>query len=1682
MDVNELRRLLDDVTAGRRTVDALDRVAGGLSRDDLREALDCVNERAGLADEAHDIASWTRLTADLLHRWALASTDDLAGTLAAAAADLYRSDLQDIESAEAARAAAAVKSLNPVALATLFDQVGDGLPEETRIRLIRALAAVGDDETKYRFAGMLREVVDARQQRRAREAAQVSRMAQARELMSAGGPIEDVINLLDQHLESAPGDREALTLVTRALVDTGRSNEIEFRFRRGLDLLEPARRADVLVDLACVHHDTLNDDARAREAAEEALAIDRVHPGALDIWVAAMNGLDLGTEALAGLEKRRSDAAGSPDEARLLPVLARAYQAANRPDDAERAWRRLRAIDPRNIAALRFYEDYHRSRGDFQTLFTTLQFLLSVVEDPTERVRVNRTMAAVAEEHLKNPERAIEAWKRVLSLETTDATAETALVDLYERTRKWHALVEFHNDRLRRLPPEAIEEKTATLFKIIEIYQDPDRLPNADNVLATYARIVEVSPTHKEALETLARGYQDRERWPDLLKVLQKKVFVTEDPAELLELFQQIAEIAITRMSNETQAIPFLERILELDPENLAVVQRLKSIYQHKHNQEKLFTMHLRELAMLVGPEREQVLIAAAAMARDRLLRYDEALRLYEELYITNTNSREARENLHQLYTRLERWQDYARFLSEEVDRPMPTRRRIELMHKWGEVLADRLGDETRARQVFERVLEIDAGDDIAARRLEQIYLDLEDLEALHRVFAGRQDLRSFVALLSQREAKESDTSRRVALNLAMAKTCEEDLDEVPRAARYLEKAFSLDHGLVDVGRRLLAACEQQGDLDRVSAILRDLAPAVTDSGERLDLFLRLHDVLAKLGDHAGAFQAGTDAMRVAMSLGNVEPVLDKVRVTARDGGLWMEFAGLLQEVAAAVMDPDFRQRLLLELGQVFKGRLLFHDEARDVLERVLDLDPGNLEALDLLEDIALQREDWDGLESVLRRRIDVARNDGEARDIRMRLGRLYEDLLGDDAAAAECYVQVAHAASDDREALAGLHRAYDHTERWVDLADVIRMEIAAASGAEWERMRLQAELAQVSWEHLDDLDEAVRLLAAGLGSEAHAAEALRQLRILFDRRIARDAAANLMAPYFRNTGRIDELLDLLQARLDDVGRPEAAGAILMEMADIRERVKGDIEGAFPLVAAAVQRYPAESFVERLCVLADATGRHRDAAIAIGRWVGIVPEGSAISDSTIPDPAREARFSLVLGRLYADRLDEPNLAIKALEKALPFEGSDETLLRTLLGLYRRVGDREAALQTFDRLADVASSTAERREVLLSRAQYAREQGQDDQAIDTLFQVLDIEAGDDAAADLEVLLDRNGRWNELVRLLERREGWTGEPAPRAELLRRQAAVQGERLGRNDRAADLLRRALVDDRGREDLRAAAEGLAFRQEAPGWREWAPPLLSALEETFKADRRDPDRLANVYRARADIAGSPWDRVVALNELATLERDRGDLNAAFSARVKALETMPDDGSLADAVVEMGEAAGRPAAVVEALESVAPTAGVEGRVRLLLRVARTWRTRLEDPARAMAIYDQLLELQPGSMDVLREMDALLHDQGREAERIPLLTEMAVAAPTLDERRQTHLTIGDLCQATGDFEGALRAFRYVLDRRPSEDALDASSLDAAHRLLALADTLGRTRDAVELHLLVGRTAVDKPVSL
>ncbi len=1695
MEERDIRRILEDLGIEAGQADLGDS-PWTLPTEDLVAAVDRIREKAREAATADEVSRWTRDLAGLLTWFAAGSREPWAGRVAAVAADLYAGDLRDEAGAETARLVSAIRGLDPAGWMSLYDRFAEHLDAPQAARLLEALASMAPEPDRERYAALWRERREGKAEVPRRE---TRRIEEIRALVDSDP--EEALKALERVLDKAPADADALRLIARVLVATRRQKKVEGWYARALASGEgEASRTTLLTDLGRLQLELLGEPSTARSSFEAVLDVEPAAAEALKGLVEACEALGRPEDALPLVEKARVASAGSPEEARVLPVLARLQSRLGRVEEAERTWRRLRAVDPRNVDALRFYEEYHEAAGDHQKLFTTLQFALSVVEDPAEKVRINRKMAEVAEHRLNNLERALEAHKRILAIVPLDEEAQASVVALYEKTSKWHALIEFYNERLRRLPEDAMDERVATLFRIIEIYQDPEKLPSEDNVLATYARIAEVSPTNRQALETLARGYESRERWPDLLRVLQKQVAVTEEPDELLELFHRISEIAITRMSNETQAIPFLERILELDPQNLDVVKRLKDIYRRKHNQERLFAMHLKELPMLQGAEREQVLASAAAMARDRLLRYDEALRLYEELYQLNQNSREARENLHVLYARLEKWADYARFLREEVSRPMPGKRRTELRHRLGEVLLDRLGDLQGAREVYEGILAEDPGDDLAVRRLEQLYLEREDIEALRAMFGRRGDMRSFVALLAQRDAREKDPERRVVLNLAMARACEEDLREPARAVRYLETAWSLDHSLVDAGRRLLDLHETQGNIEGAVALLKDMAPAVEDPAERMRTWERLHRHLERLGRTQEAFAAISEAVRLALSSGqDPDALMQAARNTATNGALWQEYAALLREAGEATMEPGRRLRLLLELGEVYEGRLLFHDDARAVLQQVLDLDPGNLTALGLLEDIALQLEDYTGLEQVLRRRIDVAADPEQARDIRMRLGRLYEDLIGDDAAAADCYMQVLQTHPEDREVLGGLHRTYERSDRHLELADVIRMEIACAETPR-ERARLQCDLARLCWESLDDHDEALRLLQTALVSD-EAEQAVVQLRALFDTRRARDAAANILAPYFRARERFADLQDLLRARADDPMRPEARAALHMEIADIAGRIQGNAGAAFDSVAAAVALSPSDVSVDRLLELAEATGRHAEAALVIGRWVGVLPEGERPFAMTLPDAGREATLCLRLGRLYAEApLDRPDLAIRAYEKALPFEEEDEALLREMIGLYRRLGDTGSLLMTYDRLAGSLPDGSARRAVLVEKAGVAREAGETDQAVEALERVLDTRPDDpEAAALLEDILSDAGRFGDLVRVLERKEQATSDPAQRADLLFQIAAIRRDRLEDAVGAADCLRRCLMEHPDHADARLAAEAMILDAGAPEHDTCARALLPVVESVLREKGTETDRLVAVLDAKARLARTPWDRAVAYSDVAGLEEARGALDRAYEAAARALWTLPDDQGLLDRTVEVGRKAGVVRALVEMLERLAgggewagpgpapggggggpektPPLGTDARVRVLLTTARLCREDLGDLPHAASLFDKLLELQPGSVAILREMDALLHEMGREAERIPLLEEMATNAVPVDDKRAIHLSIGDLCRTTGDLDGAARAFRFALDRRPTESALDSIAQDAADRLLALYESLGRVRQLADLRLLLGRTTED-----
>lgn len=1666
IDVSQIETFLDDLVTELANERDLFDFVGDMDEESIRAFLTVVRARLQANQVPEDRERLAIATGRLLLAWAIMSSFDdsqgsrpvLANQAAEAAAEIFAVISPDEDMAAFASLSAGVLRLDPNALADVYDRFGEELGIETRIRLLRLLAGSAGAEFNRRFGPLLAEAVAA-----SRKSVNRDETVAAAKALILGGAAEDgadeTLGQLEDEIRKTPRDSELRGLYVQAASAIGTAS----------------RGRDFLLDLSRGFHDDFKPTLLI-EASTIELGDGAGCSGALNMMESAIEENPANEELrrhyreqavkCSALERAASFAeklrvpVGNSDVAVSISIWqGRLLDMAGRMDDAEKVWRRVRSVNPGSHDALEFYVRYHEGREEWLKMFSTLQFELTTLNDDAERVDVNRRMAAVAANRLNKLDKAAEAYKRILAITPHDIDAFDALVDILEKSARWNALVELYNERIRKLEPEAIDEKVALLFRIVDIYSDEDKLPSRESMLAAYARVVEVSPTNAVALKELETGYETGERWPDLLKILQRKVEITSDTNELLDLFHRISEIAIDRMSNENQAIPFLEKILELDPHNLEVVKRLETIYARRNNQERQYLMLKKQLEMVQpGPGRVPLLLAAADLARDRLRDDAEALRMYEEVYRLDGRCREARENLHLLYNRLESWSDYARFLTSEVECEMPTVRRIELLHKLGEINLEHLGDIDNAEEVYNRVLKIEPADEIAANRLERIYIERGEFESIYQVYKGRGEIRRFVAQMAQYELRDARLARE--LSLLMARVCEVDLKDPSRALDYLEDAFISDPTDETIGRRVVEAATARNDSAMVERTLNVLAANGKDPARQQADHVALAAIFRKGGRVEAAFESISSAIHVFPKAPGLADLVDMAVEIASEAGLWQPLASLLEDVVIHATDPEWAADIRRQLGHVYLDRLLFHDEARKVFEALLEHDPDDAQALDTLEVIVMQQEDYTGLESVLRRRLAVATDPAARQSVHLRLGALYEDLLNDDEKASESYEAALELKGEpDRVALSGLHRTLERMESWERLAGVIRQEREVPAN-DRDRVRLDTELAQILVDGLGEVDEALSILDGVLSSEG-GESALAQVEAIFESGRDTDIAGSILQSSYRQNNLVDKLVHVLQTRIERSTSPGNRAALLVELADVRLSETSDVQGAFKAVADSVGEFPTEENVSRMIELAGQVDGYATAAKMLD---------SQLERADSLDPELEAWMSARLGELYGHRLGEPELAVIAMERALPFMDTDSSFLAELLSLYRTTGNVDAAMMTFLRLADCQKDT-ERRQTLIERALFAVDNHLLDEAVTTLRGLSELEFDPEVDSMLEEILEEHGRFGDLITHLERKAGREGYEADMAAI---HFSIAGIYLDHMKLPADAARHvgfALDAAPGSDAIVAFAEAMVSERTARGRADWAPGLIDRAIESLRSMPGAESRLINMLRMRIEGCDSPSVIAAALGEIARVECARGNTRECFDSMMGALRATPDDPEALDLVIGNARGAGFVADAVEGIVAIAEPMARSDRQRLLMAAAGLAAQDGNDVATAERIYVGLADRYPDSVEALVALDGLHAARGDAASRIPILARMADLADDTDERRDIRFKAGLLAAEVADWQGALELLGQVIDERQDAGVADARAIAAAATMVDAAMALERFEVAAGTLMLV-----------
>jgi tetratricopeptide (TPR) repeat protein len=712
----------------------------------------------------------------------------------------------------------------------------------------------------------------------------------------------------------------------------------------------------------------------------------------------------------------------------------------------------------------------------------------------------------------------------------------------------------------------------------------------------------------------------------------------------------------------------------------------------------------------------------------------------------------------------------------------------------------------------------------------------------------------------------------------------------------------------------------------------------------------------------------------------------------ARQAGL-MALAAL----AAAPAQPALLARIQTGLALNAAAREDSVADARAHFLRALDALPNHLPALEGLEAITRQPEEWDELVARLHRALAICGGDegvapSETRALlALRLALIYARTFGFLEDALPLLEQSLAWRPDNPFALRHLVELTRQVGDWRRHRDALLTLLARATNRA-ERARLLAELAEVEANRLHEPDLARQRLEELLREQPRDRQALLQFSLLLTRlgdtrelaRVLRRRAALAASTAERR----ELLLDLAELQLDQlqqvdeaeatlaaasgVGEPPAAADArphrtasrwtwLKNRVRARRAVPQPAAPARPATATTAEAAPPSANRPPKSAIEGAAERWHD-ALAVADKGDLAAAIALLHDAVMAAPSHRPSWDLLLA-LHTLRGDEQEAltvacAIAELDRSAPSAAADKGEEPPVAaprpgagaGLVRASANGSAPVQ---RAAGRASGTeagsaprrddvvvSDRVERLLDRVRQAVGEHRPDEALPLCEEALALDPDSVETLDLIVPL-----WQA-----------AGEPRRAAEALGRRAELTWDA----ELAPALTRRAALAFAALGDA-AAAQAL-FRR----YLRWAPTDDEVFEQlaTDFRDRGDTasleslldERVAGLCRLRAEQGDETLGVSLSLlttERAALLQEQHGNAERAIELLQQARRDWPRNEEALERLAELLEAAGRFRELADVLEAlISLTEERSLRALRLERLVRLYRETLDDPVAA----------------------------------------------------------------------------------------------------------------------------------
>ncbi len=463
-----------------------------------------------------------------------------------------------------------------------------------------------------------------------------------------------------------------------------------------------------------------------------------------------------------------------------------------------------------------------------------------------------------------------------------------------------------------------------------------------------------------------------------------------------------------------------------------------------------------------------------------------------------------------------------------------------------------------------------------------------------------------------------------------------------------------------------------------------------------------------------------------------------------------------------------------IELAWVLSRRTGQKEQAMEQYLKMLSANERYLPVIRELEMIALEENHYRLLVQSLTRELPLRSQPELMIFIYHWLAELFETELKDDRRALSALQSLNKFKPDWIPGLEELRRIYAKLGLWKDLVKLIAAEIPLIEETD-KKLALLREQAEAYLEKLHEPESAVAALLSAHSLSPEDPGILSELEKLY-----------------QQLEKWPELSEVLEKKIrlarDDQERAQfevQAGALSEDKLKDFEKAVGHYEQAEKIFP---EQIPVLRSLERLY---PALSRFRE-------WIRVLEKLAAL----VKTDQERAGIVNQIGKIYFEKLNEPDPSIESYSRALKIDPVNQTALESLTVLFRAKQDAPNLIQALEKLAEVikAGKAEAARDLYLEAGEVHEQKLSDENSAIGCYR----KAALLAPRDLRPLqaerniYERRGSWQEVARVMDREAKIVDAPDQKKELLARIGNLWEQKLSDPEHAANFYRSSLELDR--------------------------------------------------------------------------------------------------------------------------------------------------------------------------------------------------------------------------------------------------------------------------------------------